>query len=42
MKLLHENRIEKLLVIDENSYSIDLITVKDIKKYNSSNSCNDT
>jgi IMP dehydrogenase len=34
MKLLHENRIEKLLVVDENSCCIGLITVKDIEKYN--------
>ena len=42
MKLLHENRIEKLLVVDENSCCIGLITVKDIEKYNRyPNSCKD-
>lgn len=42
MKLLHENRIEKLLVVDENSHCIGLITVKDIEKYNKyPNSCKD-
>ncbi|OEY87150.1 IMP dehydrogenase [Wolbachia pipientis] len=33
MKLLHKNRIEKLLVIDKNFHCIGLITVKDIEKY---------
>ncbi len=43
MKLLHENRIEKLLVIDENSCCIGLITIKDIEKYNKyPNSCKDS
>ncbi|MCA4773755.1 IMP dehydrogenase [Wolbachia endosymbiont of Mansonella perstans] len=43
MKLLHENRIEKLLVVDENSCCIGLITVKDIEKYNRyPNSCKDS
>ncbi|QOD37850.1 IMP dehydrogenase [Candidatus Wolbachia massiliensis] len=43
MKLLHENRIEKLLVVDENFYCIGLITVKDIEKYNRyPNSCKDS
>ncbi len=43
MKLLHENRIEKLLVIDENFRCIGLITVKDIEKYNQyPNSCKDS
>jgi IMP dehydrogenase len=43
MKLLHENRIEKLLVVNENSYCIGLITVKDIEKYNQyPNSCKDS
>ncbi|MDG7055988.1 MAG: IMP dehydrogenase [Wolbachia endosymbiont of Meromenopon meropis] len=43
MKLLHENRIEKLLVVDENSCFIGLITVKDIEKYNRNpNSCKDS
>jgi IMP dehydrogenase len=43
MKLLHENRIEKLLVIDENFCCIGLITVKDIEKYNKyPNSCKDS
>ncbi len=43
MRLLHENRIEKLLVIDENSCCIGLITVKDIEKYNRyPNSCKDS
>ncbi|MDD9331193.1 MAG: IMP dehydrogenase [Wolbachia sp.] len=42
MKLLHENRIEKLLVVDDNSCCIGLITVKDIEKYNRyPNSCKD-
>ena len=31
-KLLHENRIEKLLVVDENGHCTGLITVKDIEK----------
>ncbi len=31
-RLLHENRIEKLLVVDENYNCIGLITVKDIEK----------
>ncbi|QKX01897.1 IMP dehydrogenase [Wolbachia endosymbiont of Cruorifilaria tuberocauda] len=43
MRLLHANRIEKLLVIDENSCCIGLITVKDIEKYNRyPNSCKDS
>ena len=43
MKLLHANRIEKLLVVDENSCCIGLITVKDIEKYNRyPNSCKDS
>ncbi|MBV0899581.1 MAG: IMP dehydrogenase [Wolbachia endosymbiont of Fragariocoptes setiger] len=43
MKLLHENRIEKLLVVDKNSCCIGLITVKDIEKYNRyPNSCKDS
>ncbi|UWI83108.1 IMP dehydrogenase [Wolbachia endosymbiont of Howardula sp.] len=43
MKLLHENRIEKLLVVDDNSCCIGLITVKDIEKYNKyPNSCKDS
>ncbi|WP_168464393.1 IMP dehydrogenase [Wolbachia endosymbiont of Ctenocephalides felis wCfeT] len=43
MRLLHENRIEKLLVVDENSYCIGLITVKDIEKYSRyPNSCKDS
>ncbi|MDN5248361.1 MAG: IMP dehydrogenase [Wolbachia endosymbiont of Tyrophagus putrescentiae] len=43
MKLLHENRIEKLLVIDDNFHCIGLITVKDIEKYNQyPNSCKDS
>ncbi|MDR2045755.1 MAG: IMP dehydrogenase [Rickettsiales bacterium] len=43
MKLLHENRTEKLLVVDENSCCIGLITVKDIEKYNRyPNSCKDS
>lgn len=43
MRLLHENRIKKLLVTDENSCCIGLITVKDIKKYNRyPNSCKDS
>ncbi|QKX03228.1 IMP dehydrogenase [Wolbachia endosymbiont of Litomosoides sigmodontis] len=43
MKLLHENRIEKLLVIDENFCCIGLITAKDIKEYNRyPNSCKDS
>ncbi|APR98822.1 IMP dehydrogenase [Wolbachia endosymbiont of Folsomia candida] len=43
MKLLHQNRIEKLLVVDENSCCIGLITVKDIEKYNKyPNSCKDS
>ncbi|WCR53705.1 MAG: Inosine-5'-monophosphate dehydrogenase [Wolbachia endosymbiont of Ctenocephalides orientis wCori] len=43
MKLLHENRIEKLLVVDENFFCIGLITVKDIEKYNRyPNSCKDS
>ncbi len=42
MILLHENRIEKLLVVDENC-CIGLITVKDIEKYNRyPNSCKDS
>ena len=31
-RLLHENRIEKLLVVDEDKHCIGLITVKDIEK----------
>lgn len=31
-KLLHKNRIEKLLVVDENHHCIGLMTVKDIQK----------
>ncbi|MDX2264887.1 MAG: IMP dehydrogenase [Hyphomicrobiales bacterium] len=31
-RLLHKNRIEKLLVVDENYHCIGLITVKDIEK----------
>ncbi|MFN3623665.1 MAG: IMP dehydrogenase [Hyphomicrobium sp.] len=31
-RLLHENRIEKLLVVDEDDHCIGLITVKDIEK----------
>ncbi|WFW29963.1 MAG: IMP dehydrogenase [Wolbachia endosymbiont of Menacanthus eurysternus] len=43
MKLLHKNKIEKLLVVDENSCCIGLITVKDIEKYYNKypNSCKD-
>ena len=33
-KLLHENRIEKLLVVDEKHNCVGLITVKDIEKAN--------
>lgn len=32
MRLLHQNRIEKLLVIDEDRHCVGLITVKDIEK----------
>lgn len=43
MKLLHANRIENLLVVDENYCCIGLITVKDIEKYNRyPNSCKDS
>jgi IMP dehydrogenase len=43
MKLLHKNRIEKLLVIDENFHCIGLITVKDIEKYHKyPSSCKDS
>ena len=31
-KLLHQNRIEKLLVVDEDYHCVGLITVKDIEK----------
>ena len=31
-KLLHEHRIEKLLVVDKNFKCVGLITVKDIEK----------
>ena len=31
-RLLHENRIEKLLVVDEEDHCVGLITVKDIEK----------
>lgn len=31
-RLLHQNRIEKLLVVDENYHCVGLITVKDIEK----------
>ncbi|WP_333023114.1 IMP dehydrogenase [Wolbachia endosymbiont of Pentidionis agamae] len=42
MVLLHKNRIEKLLVVDENSCCVGLITVKDIERYNQyPNSCKD-
>ncbi len=42
-KILHENRIEKLLVVDENNNLKGLITIKDInkiKKY--PNACKDS
>jgi IMP dehydrogenase len=41
-KLLHQNRIEKLLVVDENYRCVGLITVKDIEKQVANpNACKD-
>ncbi|KJV69207.1 IMP dehydrogenase [Candidatus Neoehrlichia procyonis] len=43
MKLLHKNKIERLIVIDENYCCIGLITVKDIEKFNKfPHSCKDS
>ncbi|QXK91677.1 IMP dehydrogenase [Neoehrlichia mikurensis] len=43
MKLLHKNKIERLIVINENYCCIGLITVKDIEKFNKfPNSCKDS
>jgi IMP dehydrogenase len=42
-KLLHENRIEKLLLVDDKGYLRGLITIKDIRKaMEYPNSCKDT
>ena len=41
-KLLHQHRIEKLVVVDENGFCVGLITVKDIEKsQNHPHSCKD-
>ena len=38
-RLLHQNRIEKLLVVDEAYRCVGLITVKDIEKAQSISQC---
>jgi IMP dehydrogenase len=41
-RILHQNRIEKLLVVDDNYHCVGLITVKDIEKaQNHPNACKD-